>query len=159
MLTWAQFRERRPDLAEVGRARFYQFSVGLGFLGTVRPDGAPRVHPICPLLTDDGLFAFVIPSPKRSDLMRDGRYSLHSFPAPENEDAFSVTGRAERRDDAALREVCSRIWFAERDLDGPPPGFAEEQLFEFLVERCLSTKTKGHGDYEPQHTIWTLGQR
>ena len=31
------------------------------------------------------------------------------------------------------------------------------QLFEFLVDGCLSTKTTGYGDYEPQHTVWRAG--
>ncbi|MGH8976830.1 MAG: pyridoxamine 5'-phosphate oxidase family protein [Acidimicrobiia bacterium] len=158
MLTWNEFAAVRPDLAEVGRARFYQVPVGLGFLATVRADGRPRVRPICPLLTPRGLFAFLIPSPKRADLLRDGHFELHSFPTDDNEDAFSVTGRAERRDDPDLREECAQTWFAERGLDGPsPPGFDEEQLFEFLVDGCLSTKTTGYGDYAPQHTVWKLG--
>jgi Pyridoxamine 5'-phosphate oxidase len=154
MLTWNEFAAARPDLAEVGRARFYQVAVGEAYLATVRPDGAPRIRPICPLQTADGLFAFIIPSPKRADLLRDGRYALHSCPTEGNEDAFSVTGRAERRDDAALRAACARVWFAERKLDAPPPGFESEQLFEFLVDGCLATKTTGYGDYEPQHTVW-----
>jgi hypothetical protein len=156
MLTWAAFARARPDLVEAGRALFYQFGVGLGFLATVRPDGAPRLRPMCPLLVDDGLYAFITPSPKRADLRRDGRYALHSFPCPDNEDAFSLTGRAEARDDATLRDACSRVWFAERNLTDPPPGFDQEQLFEFLIDGCLYTKTTRHGDYEPQHTIWRL---
>jgi hypothetical protein len=159
MLTWGEFRDVRPDLAEAGRALFYRVGVGLGFLGTVRPDGGPRVRPVCPLLVDAGLYAFVITSPKRKDLERDGRYTLHSFPTDDNEDAFSVTGRAERRDDASLRDACSTVWFAERKLDGPPPGFDEEQLFEFLIDGCLWTKTTGFGDYDPQHTVWRSGDR
>jgi Pyridoxamine 5'-phosphate oxidase len=157
MLTWSAFRSTRPDLADAGRALFYQHGVGLGYLATVRPDGGPRLRPVCPLLVEDGLYAFVIPSPKRNDLLRDGRYALHSFPCDDNEDAFSVTGRAESRDDPSLRDGCSRVWFAERKLTGPPPGFDEEQLFEFLIDGCLFTKTTRHGDYEPQHTIWKSG--
>jgi hypothetical protein len=38
-----------------GRDLLYQFGVGLGFLSTVRRDGGPRVHPICPILHDDQL--------------------------------------------------------------------------------------------------------
>ena len=68
MLTWGQFAAARPDLAATGRSLYYQVGVGLGFLATVRADGAPRVHPVCPLLVDDGLYLFLIPSPKRADL-------------------------------------------------------------------------------------------
>jgi hypothetical protein len=154
VLNWNQFAAERPDLAATGRSLYYQVGVGLGFLATVRADGGPRVHPVCPLLVDAGLFLFVIPSPKRADLERDGRCSLHSFPTDDNEDAFVVSGRAEPRHDAPLRQACAEAWMTERKLDGEPPGFDAEQLFEVLIERCLATKTTGYGDYEPQHTVW-----
>jgi hypothetical protein len=80
---WAEFATFRPDLAEARRQLLYQFGVGLAFLATVRPDGGPRVHPMCPLLTDEALYGFIVPSPKRADLHRDGRYAIHSFPAEE----------------------------------------------------------------------------
>jgi hypothetical protein len=94
---WGELKSHRADLAEAGRSLLYQYGVGLAFLGTVRPDGGPRLHPICPLSGEDGLYTFVIPSPKRTDLVRDGRFALHSFAAEDNEDAFYVTGRAVAR--------------------------------------------------------------
>jgi hypothetical protein len=63
VLSWDEFQHRRPDLAEAGRRLLYQFGVGLGFLATVRTDGGPRLHPMCPLLTDDALVGFLHPSP------------------------------------------------------------------------------------------------
>ena len=62
---WKELSEQRPDLADAGRNLFYQFGVGLGFLATIRRDGGPRVHPVCPFLTESGLYVFVEPSPKR----------------------------------------------------------------------------------------------
>ena len=99
MTTWNEFAQQRPQLADAGRALLYQHGVGLAFMATIRPDTRPRLHPMCPLLNDDGLFAFIIPSPKQRDLLRDGWYAMHSFPRPDNEDAFYVTGRAELRTD------------------------------------------------------------
>ncbi len=104
-VSWATFAAERPDLAQGGRDLLYQFGVGLGFLATVRRDGGPRVHPVCPILHDGELYLLLIPSPKRDDLLRDKRFALHSFPADDNEDAFSVTGTAEPVDDPALREA------------------------------------------------------
>jgi hypothetical protein len=67
----------------VATARLFQFNVGLAFLATVRSDGAPRLHPVCPVLSNDRLFVLITPaSPKRQDLLRDGRYALQSFPEP-----------------------------------------------------------------------------
>src|SRR2546428_14025687 len=92
VVLWGDFRRLRPDLAEAGRRLLYQFGVGLGFLGTVRGDGGPRIHPICPLLTDDGLYAFLAPSLKRDDLRRDPRYALHSFRSAATESSAPRSG-------------------------------------------------------------------
>jgi hypothetical protein len=156
-VTWGELARRRPDLADAGRALLYQFGVGLAFLGTVRPDGGPRLHPVCPLLAGDGLFVFVVPSPKRDDLHRDGRYALHSFPCPDNEDAFYVTGHAALVTDAPQRARLGGQFAAERAaLSVPPPGDAEE-LFCLAVSRSLLTRTTGHGDPAPHHVVWTPG--
>jgi hypothetical protein len=155
MATWSEFRSERPDLADAGRALLYQFGVGLAFLGTVRPDGGPRLHPICPLLTDDRLFAFLVPSPKRADLFRDPRYVMHSFPSPENEDAIYVAGAARHHDDDALRSPLVDQFLAERSSLGiDPDTLGDQALFEFEVDTCLVTRTRGHGDPDPRHTIW-----
>jgi hypothetical protein len=153
-MRWSEFAEVRPDLAEAGKAMFYPFgNVGLAFLATVRKDGGPRVHPMCPVLHEDNLYAFIEPGPKRYDLLRDGRYALHTFPRTDNEDAFYVTGGAERRT-GDIVDAVSRTFWTERGRDEPPVQAHATMLFEFSIERCLLTRTKGFGDWEPQHTIW-----
>ena len=94
-ISWPVFAEIRPDLAAIGHEMFYAFDVGLGFLATVRRDGGPRVHPVCPVFVGGRLFLMVIPGPKLQDLKRDPRYALHSetFPPPREDDGFYVTGR------------------------------------------------------------------
>jgi hypothetical protein len=154
VLTWGEFAAERPDLADAGRQLLYQFGVGLGFLATTRADGAPRVHPMCPLLTDDGLYAFIVPSPKRNDLHRDGRYAMHSFPADDNEDAFSVTGSAAQVVDSAVVEALTRRYLEEREMSEAPKAFSTWEPFEFSIASCLLTRTTGHGDSAPRHTTW-----
>jgi hypothetical protein len=154
MPTWGEFALERPELAEAGRRMLYQFGVGLAFLATVRADGGPRVHPICPLVTGDALVGFLQPSPKRGDLHRDGRYALHAFPADENEDAFYLSGRAVLVDDPGRRQAATRQFLAERGLEAAPGHFGAQELFEFRLERCLWTRTGGHGDWRPRHTVW-----
>jgi len=155
MATWRDLRADRPDLAEAGRALLYQFGVGLAFLGTVRPDGGPRLHPICPLFADNRLFAFLVPSPKREDLGRDPRYALHSFPCAESEDAFYLRGEARPCDDDALRAQLTAQFLAERSqLALSADELVDQGLFEFDVDRCLLTRTDGHGDPKPRHTVW-----
>lgn len=154
MPTWGELSAARPDLADAGRELLYQFGVGLAFLGTVRRDGGPRLHPMCPLLAGEGMYAFIIPSPKQSDLRRDGRYSLHCFPPPDNEDAFYISGQARLVDDPALRRRLADQFVAERAQLHVPPPSADDALFEFMIERCLLTRTAGHGDPEPRHEVW-----
>lgn len=154
MLPWNDFAQTQPELAAACRGLMYQFGVGLAFLATVRSDGGPRVHPMCPLIAGSGLFAFLVPSPKRGDLHRDGRYAMHSFPADENEDAFYLTGRARSVEDDERRRTLQTQYLGERGLTQEPKGFAEQELFVFELERCLYTVTSGHGDPEPRHRIW-----
>lgn len=154
VLTWGEFKHARPELAEAGRALMYQFGVGLAFLGTVRSDGGPRVHPMCPLIAEDGLFVLLVPSPKRDDLHKDGRYAMHCFPPDENEDAFYLTGRAWAVEDRGVEGDLRAQFLAERHMDAPPAGFADHEPFEFGIERCLYTVTKGHGDPSPRHEVW-----
>jgi hypothetical protein len=153
-LSWSEFGRERPDLAEAGRGLLYQFGVGLAFLSTVRGDGGPRLHPMCPVLVDGALVAHIIPSAKRDDLHRDGRYAMHSFPSEGNEDAFYLTGRAGLVGDEALARAAAAQFLAERGLDGEPPGFGDGEFFEFRLGRCLLTRTDGHGDWNPRHTVW-----
>ncbi|HEU0073431.1 MAG TPA: pyridoxamine 5'-phosphate oxidase [Dehalococcoidia bacterium] len=153
MVSWGEFERERPDLAAAGRALFYQWGVGLGFLATTTSQGAPRLHPICPSLTDETLYAFIIPSPKLNDLLRDARYALHSDLTAENEDAFYVTGQVRVVDDPARRATLEQAYLAERpDMD--LRHLENQTAVEFLIERCLVTRTAGHGDLDPQHTVW-----
>ncbi len=154
VISWQDFTARRPDLARDGAGLLYHFGVGLAFLGTVRADGGPRLHPVCPLLTGTGLYAFIVPSPKQRDLHRDGRYALHSYPLEDNEDAFYLSGVAGHVADPDTRERLGRQFAAERSaLAVPPPG-EEQHLFEFRVQMAMLTRTTGHGDPDPRHTIW-----
>src|SRR6266545_6973317 len=111
-VTWAEFARLRPDMAEAGRELIYFFGPGLGLIATVRKDGGPRMHPFCPCLARDGLYAFIARSPKLNDLLRDGRFALHSNPLPDNDDAFFITGRADKREDPELRRAVEKVYFA-----------------------------------------------
>ncbi|MCA2212816.1 pyridoxamine 5'-phosphate oxidase family protein [Jidongwangia harbinensis] len=94
MASWSEFAAAEPALAAGIRALLQQYGPGMGYLATVRPDGGPRVHPVSPVITDQGLYCFVVGSPKRRDLERDGRYALHSYPPEDNDDEAYVSGHA-----------------------------------------------------------------
>ncbi|MBN2500124.1 MAG: pyridoxamine 5'-phosphate oxidase family protein [Anaerolineales bacterium] len=74
MTSWQEFATQAPVLADFGKTRFQS---GVAYLGTLRADGGPRVHPVTPILGEQ-LFLFMEPtSPKGKDLQRDPRYTLH----------------------------------------------------------------------------------
>jgi hypothetical protein len=155
MVTWREFRSVQPELAESATGLLYQFGVGLAFLATSRADGGPRVHPVCPVIVGDRLFALVVPSPKLGDLQRDGRYAMHSFPCPDNEDAAYLTGQATVSEDPATRAAVVDRFLAERSqIPIAESDLADQTLVEFGVETCMITRTTGHGDPHPEHAIW-----
>jgi hypothetical protein len=101
-----------------------------------------------------GIRSFIVPSPKQKDLHRDGRYAMHFFPLEDNEDAFYLSGVASYVPDPGIRARLAQQFAAERsDLAMPPPG-EEQHLFELQVQAAMLTRTSGHGDPHPQHTIW-----
>lgn len=151
MATWKEFEKQEPAMAEAGRKLLYQFGPGLGFLATVRRDGGPRLHPICPILCEGRLFALIAASPKRGDLLRDGRYALHSFPAVEVDDEFYLTGRASLREG----EIAERV--REAMIAAGATSTNDETLFELDLEHALLATYKKRGEpdnFPPKYAKW-----
>lgn len=150
MKRWCEFAAAAPDMAEAGRTLLYQFRVGLGYLATVRKDGAPRLHPVCPVLANDGLYAFIgNHSPKRRDLLRDGRFALHTFPNPQVDDEFTVSGRATRVDDGAIRQIVYDAYTATGAFT------SDDTLFELRLDRALHAKYGPRPSWPPAYTRWS----
>lgn len=126
MASWSDFAAAEPSLAAGIRALLQQYGPGMGYLATVRADGSPRVHPVSPVITDEGLYCFIVDSPKRCDLERDGRYALHSYPPEESDDEAYVTGRAVRVTDPVVVARLADALRASPDVDW--------QLYELLIE-------------------------
>ena len=149
-MTWTEFERQQPALAAEGRRQIYQRDIGLGFLATVRADGGPRVHPVCPVISAAGLHVLVVAGPKQADLRRDGHYALHSdtCPPPRHEDGFSVTGRAREVTDPAVRRAVREQVLAERG-GSAWPGLDDDALFELGVDRCLLTLTEAGDAFPP----------
>ena len=102
VISWKDFREQQPELAAFGEARLTRAPA---YLATVRASGAPRVHPVTPIISPLGLFVFMEPdSPKGRDLEERRWFALHSA-VPDNAGTggeFSVTGQGFEVDDADL---------------------------------------------------------
>jgi hypothetical protein len=97
-VSWAEFAAAMPEMAAAGRRLLYQFGPGLGYLATVRPDGGPRVHPVCPHVAEGALWVFVgETSPKFRDLARSGALTRSSTPGHGPVSRPSRTSRGRRR--------------------------------------------------------------
>ena len=90
-------------------------------------------------------------SPKAHDLRRDGRFALHSFPNPEVDDEFYVTGRAVRVDDQAVRDVVYAAYTATGAFT------SNDTLFELWLERVLHAKYGPRPSWPPTYTKWAAG--
>jgi len=150
MASWAQFVRARPDLAEVGLGLLPP--CGIAFLGTVRLDGGPRVHPVCPVLGEGRLFVGVGPdSPKQHDLRRDPRCVLHALPGDDDAEfviracAVEVSDPDQRR---LFEDACRRAG-VNVEADGP--------AFELLLDRVDTTvwENCGQPDTRPIRDRWT----
>ncbi|MBL8078684.1 MAG: hypothetical protein JNM55_12025 [Anaerolineales bacterium] len=107
MTAWKEFEQQAPDIAEFGKARFQS---GVAYIGTLRLDGGPRVHPCTPIIGEQS-FLFMEPtSPKGKDLLRDPRYTLHC--AVEDSSGgngeFYVRGQGVLTNNSLLREQAVR---------------------------------------------------
>ena len=144
MKSWGEFAAAEPALASFGADRL----AGLpAYLATVREDGTPRVHPVTPVVTADGLFVFMeSTSPKGRDLRERGRYALHNG-VPDTEGSggeFFVSGTGYLVEDASVRAT------AERAASYDPE--ARYVLFELRVSEA---RCNGYGDVPlPDHRRW-----
>jgi Pyridoxamine 5'-phosphate oxidase len=128
---WAQLAEDQPELAARAAARL---AGGVAYLATTARDGAPRVHPVTPIVGSGSLFVFMEPtSPKGHDLRRDGRFALHSAvdDAQGGGGEFLIRGRArlvEDPDERARAAAASSYAPADRYV-----------LFELLPDELQTT--------------------
>jgi hypothetical protein len=151
MATWEQMRSEDPETAEAGKRLLGANGYGVSFLGTVRLDGGPRMHPVAPVLCDGRLYVFVVNmSPKYQDLLRDGRYAMHALPTSEGGEEFYLTGRATHIEDAAIFKA------AQAASDNRLGHTSFEALFELDLSHVLYTQWTDWGTAKtwPHYRRW-----
>jgi predicted pyridoxine 5'-phosphate oxidase superfamily flavin-nucleotide-binding protein len=128
MPSWGEFANTEPEMAAIGSALLEKH--GLAYLATVRADGAPRVHPVCPFIIDGRLFvATPRSSPKARDQLRDPRVALHLLPG-ENDDEFRIRGRARAVTDEDARAAVR--------AQGPHFLKVDDYYFEYDIEEAAT---------------------
>ena len=142
-MSWKSLEDAQPELAAFGAARL---NGKVAYLATVRADGAPRLHPMTPIIGEGHLFVFMEPtSPKGHDLRRGSRYAMHCAVGDNSGGSgeFSLTGRARLVDSAELRALATRLAsYAPAD---------RYILFEFDVESAASTT---YPNDKPVRQVW-----
>lgn len=110
---WRDLETAAPHLARLGLERLT--ATGIALLGTLRPDGAPRISPVEPYVAHGQLvIGAMTASLKTSDLRCDPRYVLHStVTGPDTgEGEFKLYGTAIEGSDA-LRGLVNDAWWTE----------------------------------------------
>jgi hypothetical protein len=141
--TWKEFEEMAESLAQLGRERL---DGQICYLATTQPSGAPRVHPVTPIIGGDNLYVFMEPtSPKRSDLNADERFSLHSSVRTNAGEGgeFLVNGTAVETDDDNERRLVNEASSYEIE--------DRYVLFRLDVGRVLYTEYEDAG---PERERW-----
>ena len=147
MATWSEFEADAPELSEEGRRLLYARGDGEALLATVRLDNLPRIHPINVGIVDGRLYAFLLQSAKRTDLVEDGRFALHTHQDPADPGEFSVRGRARLIEDETIRLAVGGAWFFEVD--------DTYLLFELSLESAV-LGLRGPDEWPPRYTRWAV---
>jgi hypothetical protein len=78
-MRWDAFEQACPQIAQMARERFAKDE--LVMLGTIRPDGSPRISPNeCDFAAGRLFVSMMWQSQKALDLLRDPRVAVHSVP-------------------------------------------------------------------------------
>jgi hypothetical protein len=144
-MSWHRLETDNPELAAFGKARLHGL---VGYLATTRKDGSPRVHPVTPIIGEGHFFLFMEPtSPKRLDLIRDGRYSLHCAVSDNSGESgeFYISGTARLVDDSETRKLATRL-----STYAPADRYI---LFEFDIVQASSTL---YPEGKPVRTRWQV---
>ena len=150
MATWDEFEAAAPDVATAGHALLYRGGQGGALLATVREQEPPRIHPVSVGIIDGRLFAFILPSAKRIDLERDGRYAMHAYVDPDAPSEFAVRGHAEPVVDEAARAGVASRWYFQVD--------ETYRLFEFSIESAV-LGLRGVSEWPPRYRTWSGSSR
>ena len=141
---WGEFASQAPGLAEFGVRRL---AAAPAYLATLDRSGAPRIHPVTPIVGDGRLFLFMEPSsPKGDDIACRGVYALHCGVPDANGTGgeFYVRGHGERIASPQLRAVAAQA--------ARYPPHDRYVLFELGI---AEVRCNGYGDVAlPEPRSW-----
>jgi hypothetical protein len=141
---WGEFTTHAPELAAFGAQRLAAVPA---YLATVDDAGAPRVHPVTPIIGPGRLFLVMEPaSPKGHDIVARGVYALHG-PVPDDRGTggeFYVRGRGERIDTPDLRALAAQA-----------ASYTPQDRYVLFELRVTEARCNGYGDVVlPEPRSW-----
>jgi hypothetical protein len=95
-------------------------------------------------------------SPKRLDLLRDGRYVLHMLPGKQEEE-FWIRGVAKRSTDSGTRAMVVETATQRAASDGGPLRInPDEWLFEYDIDEAGTTVWENFStpEHSPRRRFW-----
>lgn len=154
MATWTEFEQVAPHIAAVFERR-HAAAGSLCMLGTLRPDGFPRISPMEPHLFEGDLWIGGMPrTAKFKDLARDARFTLHTATVDTHvgDGDAKVWGTAEDVPDEGLHRRYAEALYQKTGFDLRGQTF--EHFFRaHLVGAAAVEVNDGHLDI----TMWRDG--
>ena len=154
MASWTEFAAAAPRIAEIFRRR-HAATGNLCMLGTLRPDGFPRISPMEPRFFEDTLWIGGMPgTAKFRDLLRDPRFTLHTATVDTwvSEGDAKVWGTVEDVHDEALHQRYADDLHARTGFDLRGQKF-DHFFAAHLVGAAAVEVGGGHMDV----TVWRDG--
>jgi Pyridoxamine 5'-phosphate oxidase len=143
-MRWRDFAPACPELAALVRARFEREQILL--LGTLRPDGSPRISAVeCDFADGDLMTGMIWRSAKALDLIRDDRVTIHSLVPDkahesENQGDLKLYGRAVQVTDPAGKRHYEDALHARIGWRPPEPY----HCFAFDIEHAGMVRFTGN---------------
>lgn len=154
MAGWDEFSVLAPSIAEVF-ARRHAATGNLCMLGTLRPDGFPRISPMEPRFFEGELWIGGMPdTAKFDDLVADTRFTLHTATVDTHVDEgdAKVWGTVEDVHDDALHQRFAEALYAETGFD-----LRGETFDHFFRAEIVGASSVAVGGGHMDVTVWREG--
>lgn len=154
MLTWDEFTHAAPRIAAIFTRR-HTATGSLCMLGTLRPDGFPRVSPMEPRMFEGQLVVGGMPgTAKFRDLLRDPRFTLHTATVDTHvgDGDAKVWGTVEDVQDEALHARYAENLFAGTGFD-----LRGQRFSPFFAARLVGASAVEVTGEHLDITVWKQG--
>lgn len=154
MVLWDEFTTVAPRIAEIF-VRRHRATGNLCLLGTLRPDGYPRISPMEPRFFEDQLWIGGMPGTQKfEDLVADPRFTLHTATVDTqvSDGDAKVWGTVEDVHDDDLHQRYAEALYAETGFD-----LRGREFPHFFRAHLVGAAAVEVGDDHMDVTMWRAG--